>query len=79
MGVRHPPRDLGASWATANPRGSSPGQPNSEGLSENVDGSFHGLPKLVIAFGGLHGLLQWAGHAKQLFYGSVALPEGWSA
>ena len=30
-----PPRAGAAIWATANPRGSSPGQPDLEGLSEN--------------------------------------------
>ena len=49
-GVRHPPWAGVATWAAANPRGSSPGQPNSEVLSENIDRSFHGLAKLVLAF-----------------------------
>ena len=49
-GVQHPPRAGAAIWVTANPRGSSPGQPDSEGLSENVGRSFHGLAKLVLAF-----------------------------
>ena len=53
--VQHPPRAVAASWATANPRGSSPGQPNSEGLPEDVGRSFHGLAKLVLAFLGCEG------------------------
>ena len=50
IGVQHPPSAGEASWATANPRGSSPGQPNLEGLSKNVGRSFHGPAKLVLAF-----------------------------
>jgi len=54
-GVQHP---LGAGaiiWVTENLRGSSLGQPNSEGLPENVGGSFHSLAKLVAAFLGCRG------------------------
>ena len=34
-GVQRPPRFGAAIWVTENPRGSSPGQSDSEGLSEN--------------------------------------------
>ena len=54
-GVQHSPRVGAAIWATENPRGSSPGQPNSEGLPEDVGRSFHGLAKLVLAFLGCGG------------------------
>ena len=67
-GVQHPLRDGADSWAAANPRGSSPEQPDLEGLSENVGRSFHGVAKLVLAFSGLQGLLQWAGGAVRLFH-----------
>ena len=50
VGVQYPLRAGAASWAAANPRGSSPGQPDLEGLSENVGRSFHGLAMLVLAF-----------------------------
>ena len=66
-GVQHPPRDGAARWAAVNPRGSSPEQPDSEGLSENVGSSFHGPAKLVLAFSVLQGLLQGAGGSEQLF------------
>ena len=49
-GMQQPPRAGEASWATVNPRGSSPEQPDSGGLSENVGRSFHGLAMLVLAF-----------------------------
>ena len=55
-GVQHPPRAAPAIWVTENPRGSSPGQPDSEGLSENVGRSLHGPAKLVLAFLGCRGL-----------------------
>ena len=35
-GVQHSLRAGAASWASENPRGSSPGQPDLEGLPENV-------------------------------------------
>ena len=54
-GVQHPPRAGAAIWITENSRGSSPGQPDSEGLSENVGRSFHGPAKLVVAFLGCRG------------------------
>ena len=54
-GVQHPPRAGAAIWDTENPRGSSPGQPVSEGLSENVGRSFHSLAELVAAFLGCRG------------------------
>ena len=54
-GVHHPSRAGAAIWVTENPRASSPGQPDSEGLSENVGRSFHGPAKLVIAFLGCRG------------------------
>ena len=49
-GVQHPLRAVEAIWVSENPRGSSLGQPNSEGWPENVGGSFHSLAKLVVAF-----------------------------
>lgn len=49
-GVQHPPRSGLASWSTVNPRGSSPWQPDLEGLSKNVGRSFHSPAKLVLAF-----------------------------
>ena len=49
-GVQHPLRAVEAIWVSENPRGSSLGQPNSEGRPENVGGSFHSLAKLVAAF-----------------------------
>ena len=54
-GVQHP---LGAGagiWVTENLRGSSLGQPNSEGRPENVGISFHSLAKLVVVFPGCRG------------------------
>ena len=48
--VQHPLGAGEAIWVTENTRGSSLGQPNSEGLSENVGKSFHGLARLVVAF-----------------------------
>ena len=54
-GVQHPPQAGGAIWVTENPSGSSPGQPKSEGLSENVGRSFHSRAKLVVAFLGYEG------------------------
>ena len=44
-----------AIWGTENLRGSSLGQPNSEGQPENVGGSFHSLAELVAAFLGCRG------------------------
>ena len=49
-GVQHPLGAGAAIWVTENPRGSSLGQPNSEGWPENVGRSFHSLAKLVAAF-----------------------------
>ena len=43
------------SGSTENLRGSSLGQPNSEGQPENVGGSFHSLAELVAAFLGCRG------------------------
>ena len=54
-GVQHPLGAGAAIWVTENPGGSSLGQPNSEGLSENVGRSFHSLAKLVVAFLGRRG------------------------
>ena len=54
-GVQHPLGAGAAIWVTENPRVSSPGQPVSEGLSENVGRSFHGPAKLVLAFLGCGG------------------------
>ena len=54
-GVHHPLGAGAAIWVTENLRGSSLGQPNSEGQPENVGGSFHSLAELVAAF--------WAGGA----------------
>ena len=49
-GVHHPLGAGAAIWVTENLRGSSLGQPNSEGQPESVGGSFHSLAKLVAAF-----------------------------
>ena len=49
-GVQHPLGAGAAIWVTENLRGSSLGQPNSEGRPENVGRSFHSLAKLVVAF-----------------------------
>ena len=54
-GVQHALRAVAAIWVTENLRGSSLGQPNSEGRPENVGGSFHSLAKLVAAFLGCRG------------------------
>ncbi len=54
-GVQHPLRAGVVIWVTENLRGSSLGQPNSEGRPENVGGSFHSLAKLVAAFLGCRG------------------------
>ena len=45
-----PPGAGAAIWVTENLRGSSLGQPNSEGQPENVGRSFHSLAELVAAF-----------------------------
>ena len=50
LGVHHPLGAGAAIWVTENLRGSSLGQPTSEGQPENVGGSFHSLAKLVAAF-----------------------------
>ena len=54
-GVHHHMGAGAALWVTENLRGSSLGQPNSEGRPENVGGSFHSLAKLVAAFLGCRG------------------------
>ena len=54
-GVQHPPWAGEAIWFTENPNGSSPGHPDSEGLSENVGRSLHSPAKLVVAFLGCRG------------------------
>ena len=54
-GVQHPLGAGAAIWVTENLRGSSLGQPNSEGWPENVGRSFHSLAKLVVAFLGCKG------------------------
>ena len=54
-GVQHPLGPGAAIWVTENLRGSSLGQPNSEGQPENVGGSFHSLAELVAAFLGCRG------------------------
>ena len=48
-GVPHPLGAGAAIWVSENLRGSSLGQPNSEGRPENVGGSFHSLAKLFAA------------------------------
>ena len=55
LGVHHPLGAGAAIWGTENLRGSSLGQPNSEGQPENVGGSFHSLAELVAAFLGCRG------------------------
>ena len=54
-GVHHPLGAGAAIWVTENLRGSSLGQPNSEGRPENVSGTFHSLAKLGAAFLGCRG------------------------
>ena len=54
-GVKHSLGAGAAIWVTENLRGSSLGQPNSEGQPENVGGSFHNLAELVAAFLGCRG------------------------
>ena len=54
-GVQHPPWAGAAIWVTETPGGTSPGQPDSEGLSENIGRSFHGPAKLLLAFLGCRG------------------------
>ena len=54
-GVQHPLGAGAAIWVTKSLRGSSLGQPNSEGQPENVGGSFHSLAELVAAFLGCRG------------------------
>ena len=54
-GGQHPLGAGAAIWVTENLRGSSLGQPNSEGQPENVGGSFHSLAKLVAAILGCRG------------------------
>ena len=54
-GVQHLLGAGEAIWVTENLRGSSLGQPNSEGRPENVGGSFHSLAELVAAFLGCRG------------------------
>ena len=54
-GVQHPLRAVAAIWVSENLRGSSLGQPNSEGQPENVARSFHSLAELVAAFLGCRG------------------------
>ena len=54
-GVHHPLGAGAALWVTENLRGSSLGQPDSEGRPEGVGGSLGGLAKLVVAFLGCRG------------------------
>ena len=54
-GVQQPLGAGAALWVTENLRGSSLGQPNSEGQPANVGGSFHSLAELVAAFLGCRG------------------------
>ena len=54
-GVHHPLGAGAAIWVTENLRGSSLGQPNSEGWPENVGRYFHSLTELVAAFPGCRG------------------------
>ena len=61
-GVGHPLRAWVASRAAENPRGSSPGQPDSERLSE----IFSRLGQACCSFSGLQGVLPGAGSPMQL-------------
>ena len=54
-GVQHSLGAGAAIWVTENLRGSSLGQPNSEGWPETVGRYFHSLAKLVEAFPGFRG------------------------
>jgi len=58
-GLHHPLGAGAAIWVTKNLRGSSLGQPNSEGQPENVGGSFHSPAKLVEAFLCCRGSSRW--------------------
>ena len=78
-GVQHPLGAGAAIWVTENLRGSSLGQPNSEGRPENVGRSFHSLAKLVAAFlGSSRGLVVLSsysvgvGHPLRAWAGSRA-------
>ena len=72
--VQRPLWAFTASCATANPRGSSPGQPDSERPSE----IFSRPGQACCSFSGLQGVLPGAGSPVQLIHESAAPPEGWS-
>ena len=71
--VWHPPRAGAASWATANPRGSSSQQPNLEGLSR-IRQMFSLPGQACYSFSGVWGFLLGAGSPVQFFCGSAASP-----
>ena len=73
-GVHHPLGARAAIWVTENLRGSSLGQPNSEGWPENIGRSVHSLAKLVVAFLCCSRSCR-VGSPLQLFCKSVAPPE----
>lgn len=64
VGVGHPLGAWTGSRATGNPRGSSPGQPDSEKLSE----IFSRLGQACCSFSGLQGVLPGAGSPMQLIH-----------
>ena len=72
VGVVHPLGAWVASRAAENPRGSSPGQPNSERPSE----IFSQLSQTCCSFSGLQGVLPGAGRPMQLIRESSAPPGG---
>ena len=72
LGVHHPLGAGAAIWGTENLRGSSLGQPNSEGPSE----IFSRPGQACCTFSGLHGVQPGAGSPMKLIRESLAPPEG---
>ena len=78
-GVHHPHGAEAAIWVTENLRGSSLGQPNSEGRPENVGRSFHSPAKLVVAFLGCRGPSRGLVVLSSYSAGVGHPAEGWSS
>ena len=82
-GVHHPLGAGAAIWVTENLRGSSLGQPNSEGRPENVGRSFHSLAKLVAAFlgcrGSSRGLVELSSYSVGVGHPLSASEARWAA
>ena len=87
-GVQHPLRAGAAIWVTENLRGSSLGQPNSEGWPENIGRSFSQSGQACCSFSGLQVVLQKAALPSaspppppppmlSLDLGLPAIQEGW--